>query len=62
MQLTDIPVVVFEDELAGKEDAVRKFTVDLLGEVRELFDGIGTEGEARLGGEAMVVAIRYKVG
>ena len=62
VQLTDIPVVVFEDELAGKEDAVRKFTVDLLGEVRELFDGIGAKREARLGGEAVVVAIRYKVG
>ena len=52
MQLTDIPIVAFEDELAREEDAVRKFTVDLLGEVREPFDGIGAEREARLGGEA----------
>jgi hypothetical protein len=52
VKLADIPVVALEDELAGKEDAVRKFTVDLFGEVRELFDGIGAEREARLGGEA----------
>ena len=62
MQLTDIPVVAFEDELAGKEDAVRKFTVDFRGEVCELFDRVGAEGEVPLGGEAVVVAIRYKVG
>src|SRR5882757_9609081 len=62
VQLTNIPIIAFEDELAGKEDAARKFPVDLLCEVCELFDRVGAEGEVPLGGEAVVVAIRYKVG
>jgi len=51
VQLTNIPIIAFKDELAGKEDAVRKFTVDFRGEVRELFDRVGAEGEVALGGE-----------
>src|ERR1700736_4303356 len=62
VELTNIPIIAFENELAGKEYAVRKFTVDLLGEVRELLDRVGAEGEAPLGGEAVVMTIRYKVG
>src|SRR6267378_1991050 len=61
VKLTNVPIIAFEDELAGKEDTVRKFTVDLLGEVRELFDRVRAEGEVRLGGDAVVVAIRDKV-
>ena len=62
VKLTNVPIIPFEDELAGKEDTVRKFPVDLLGEVCKLFDRVGAEGEVPLGGEAVVVAIRYKVG
>ena len=51
-----MPIIAFEDELAGKKYAVRKFTVDLLGEIRELFDRIGAEGKVPLGGEAVMVA------
>ena len=45
VQLTNIPIVAFEDELAGKEDAVRKFTVDFLGEF--VSSSIGSVPKAR---------------
>jgi len=34
VQLTNIPIVMFEDELAGEKNAVWKFLVNLLGELR----------------------------
>src|SRR5258708_34228921 len=33
VKLTNVPIIPFEDELAGKEDTVRKFPEDLLDEV-----------------------------
>jgi hypothetical protein len=45
VQLTNIPIIAFKDELTGKEDAARKFTVDLLGKVRD--SSIGSVPKAR---------------
>jgi len=44
VQLTNVPIVTFEDYLGRKEDAVQKFAVDLLSKVCQLFDRVGAEG------------------
>src|ERR1700756_3582044 len=61
VQLTNVPIVVFEDELAGKEDAVRKFMVDLFGEVSQLFNWVSAEGQVCFGGQTPVMAVADKV-
>jgi hypothetical protein len=43
MELAYIPVVVLEDELAGKENAVGEVVPDRLGEVRQLRHRIGAK-------------------
>ena len=62
VQLTDIPIVVLENELAGEEDAVGKFRVDFFGELRQLLNRVGTEGEVCFGRKTVVVAIVHKIG
>src|SRR4029077_17326625 len=62
VQLTNIPIVMLEDELAGEENAVRKFSIDFLGELGELFNWDGPKGKIRLGGETAVVAIVHEIG
>src|SRR5260370_15857006 len=54
VQLPDVPIVMLEDQLAGEEDAVRKFRVNLLGELGQLVDRIDAEGQVGFGGEAPV--------
>ena len=43
-----MPIVAFEGELVGEKNAVGKFPVNLLGELRQLFNRVGTEGEYAL--------------
>jgi hypothetical protein len=60
-QLANIPIVMFKNELAGKEDAVRKLAVDLFSKFRQLLDRIGSEGQVSFGGEVAVVTVVHKV-
>src|SRR4029077_20187467 len=62
VQLPNIPIVMLEDELAGEENAARKFSINFLGELGELFDRVDPKGKIRLGGETAVVAIVHEIG
>ena len=61
VKLSNVPVVVFEDQLAGKENAMRKFGADRFGELRQLLYRVSAEAEIRLRGKAPVVAEVDKV-
>ena len=57
VQLADVPIVVFENQLAGEEYAVRKIQPYFFREVCELFHGINAKRNIGLRGEPAVVAI-----
>ena len=56
MKLSNVPVVVFEDQLAGKENAMRKFGADRFGELRQLLYRVSAEAKIGLCGKGPVVA------
>ena len=47
-----MPIVAFEGELVGEKNAVGKFPVNLLGELRQLFNRVGPKQKIRFGGKA----------
>jgi hypothetical protein len=61
VKLSNVPVVVFEDQLAGKENAMRKFGADRFRELRQLLYRVSAEAEISLRGKAPVVAEVDKV-
>src|SRR5262245_49067108 len=62
MELPDVPVVVFEDEFAREENAVRKVAMYNLGELGKLFDGVSAEGEIGFRGQSAMVTVVHEVG
>jgi hypothetical protein len=56
VKLSDVPIVVFEDQLAGKENGMRKFGADRFGELRQLLYRVSAEAKISLRGKAPVVA------
>jgi hypothetical protein len=55
VKLSNVPVVVFEDQLAGKENAMRKFGADRFGKLRQLYP-VSAEAKIGLCGMAPIVA------
>src|SRR3974377_1020809 len=55
MKLSNVPVVVFEDQLAGKENAMWKFGADRFRELRQLLYRISAEAKISLCGKPLVV-------
>ena len=57
VQLPDIPVVVFEDQLAREEDAIRKLLVYYVSELCQFLDRVSAEGKERFGGKPVAVTV-----
>ena len=57
VQLADVPIVIFENQLAGEEHAVRKIQPYFFRQACEFFDGINDERHLRFRGKVAVVAI-----
>jgi hypothetical protein len=52
---------MLEDQFAGEENTVGKLLMDHLGELGQLLDGVGAEGEIGFGCKIVVVTVVYKV-
>ena len=61
VQLTDVPVIALENQLAGKKNAVREILADSFRQFDELFDRVRAEGEIGLGWQGFVMAKVYEI-
>ena len=61
MKLSDVPVVMFENELTGEKHAVWKVSSNLLCQICELFNRVDAEPDVTLCGKITVVAVCDKI-